>query len=168
MSGRNPLVDELPYGSAGLCCVGHPCGVLKFVRTRQSLSFSFAVVGYCMGAVLAIRAAAAHPDQVAVVGFHPGNLVTEAPDSPHQLAPELAAHVHLGHAEGDMSAEAVAELDRPSRPPVSTTPAKSTPAPFTDSPCPIPMPSLQRHWDRLLALLARALNNNSVRGPGQS
>src|SRR3954452_7720488 len=46
-----------------------------------------AITGYCMGARLALRIAAAHPDRVAAVaGFHGGGLVTEEPDSPHRAA----------------------------------------------------------------------------------
>jgi dienelactone hydrolase len=48
------------------------------------------VTGYCIGAVLAVRTAAAHPGQVAAVaGFHPFFLVTGAPDSPHRHHPRF-------------------------------------------------------------------------------
>jgi carboxymethylenebutenolidase len=71
---------------------------LRFLTTQPEVSVGpVGVIGYCMGAVLAMRTAAAYPDQVAAVaGFHPGNLVTDAPDSPHRLVPELTAQVHLG------------------------------------------------------------------------
>src|SRR6476620_11214872 len=45
---------------------------------------SIGVVGYCMGARLAMRSATAHPDTVAACGgFHGGGLATEESDSPH-------------------------------------------------------------------------------------
>ncbi|MCK1798729.1 dienelactone hydrolase family protein [Streptomyces sp. XM4193] len=70
-----------------------------------------AAVGYCMGAVLALRTAAAHPERVAAVaGYHSSPLVTDAPDSPHLLAHDVAAEVQLGLAEGDMTPESFAEL----------------------------------------------------------
>ncbi|MEU7162795.1 dienelactone hydrolase family protein, partial [Streptomyces chrestomyceticus] len=72
-----------------------------------------AVLGYCLGAVLAMRTATAHPGQVAAVaGFHPASLVTDAPDSPHRLVSELTAEVHIGLAEGDMTPEALSEVTR--------------------------------------------------------
>jgi carboxymethylenebutenolidase len=63
-----------------------------------------AVTGYCMGARLATRAAGQFPDTVAAVGgFHGGQLVTDADDSPHRsIAPSTAEYVY-GHADHDGS-----------------------------------------------------------------
>jgi carboxymethylenebutenolidase len=74
----------------------------------------FAITGYCMGARLGWRIAAAHPDRVAALaGFHGGGLVTDAPDSPHHSAGALRAEVYLGHADEDpnMTPEQQAALD---------------------------------------------------------
>jgi len=72
------------------------------------------VTGYCMGARLALRAAALFPENVvAAAGFHGGGLVTEAADSPHRLAAESArAEFVFGHADHDrsMPPEAVGRL----------------------------------------------------------
>jgi carboxymethylenebutenolidase len=71
-----------------------------------------AAVGYCMGARLALRAAALD-DGVAAVGcFHGGGLVTDAPDSPHLGLDQTRARFVFGHADGDrsMPPEAVAAL----------------------------------------------------------
>lgn len=71
------------------------------------------VVGYCMGARLAVRAAGARPDVVAAVGgFHGGGLVTDAPDSPHLSLATARAEFVLGHADQDpsMPEEAIAAL----------------------------------------------------------
>ncbi|GAA5051030.1 dienelactone hydrolase family protein [Nocardia callitridis] len=70
--------------------------------------------GYCMGGVLALRAAAAFPDRIAAVaGFHGGPLVTEAPDSPHRLVESMTAELYYGHAGGDVekSPEQFARFD---------------------------------------------------------
>src|SRR5689334_7534667 len=69
-------------------------------------------VGYCMGARLALRAAALDPDVVAVGGFHGGGLVTDAEDSPHRGLPNARAEFVFGHAENDrsMPPEAIATL----------------------------------------------------------
>ncbi len=62
------------------------------------------VVGYCMGARLAVRTAGQFPGTVAAVGgFHGARLVTDAPDSPHlAIAGSTAAYV-FGHADQDPS-----------------------------------------------------------------
>jgi len=58
--------------------------------------------GYCMGAALALRAAGHYPDRiVAAGGFHGGRLATDAPDSPHLLAPQIKAKVYIGGADED-------------------------------------------------------------------
>jgi carboxymethylenebutenolidase len=75
----------------------------------------FAITGYCMGARLGWRIAAADPERViALAGFHGGGLVTDAPDSPHLSAPSLRAEVYMGHADEDanMTPEQIAELER--------------------------------------------------------
>jgi carboxymethylenebutenolidase len=59
------------------------------------------VTGYCMGAGIALRIAAADPRVVAAAGFHGGRLATDAPDSPHLLAPKIKAKVYVAGAEGD-------------------------------------------------------------------
>ncbi|MCW2856224.1 MAG: dienelactone hydrolase family protein [Marmoricola sp.] len=74
---------------------------------------SLGVTGYCLGARLAVRAAAIDPEHVAAVGgFHGGNIVTDAEDSPHLGLQRARAAFVFGHADNDgsMSPEAVAAL----------------------------------------------------------
>jgi len=74
---------------------------------------SIGVVGYCMGARLAVRSATAHPDTVAACGgFHGGGLATEEPDSPHLALGNARARFVFGHADHDrsMDSDAVARL----------------------------------------------------------
>jgi carboxymethylenebutenolidase len=60
------------------------------------------VTGYCMGGGLSLRAAGEYPDRVvASAGFHGGRLATDAPDSPHLLAPKIKAKVYVGGADED-------------------------------------------------------------------
>ena len=62
------------------------------------------VTGYCMGGGLALRAAGTFPDRVAAAGaFHGGNMATDAPDSPHLLAPKVKAKMFVGGADEDRS-----------------------------------------------------------------
>jgi carboxymethylenebutenolidase len=73
------------------------------------------VTGYCMGARMGWRIAAAHPDRVvALGGFHGGGLVTDGPDSPHLSAGQVTAEVYFGHADNDanMAPPQIATLDR--------------------------------------------------------
>jgi carboxymethylenebutenolidase len=72
------------------------------------------VTGYCMGARVGFRIAAAHPHRVAALGgFHGGGLVTDAADSPHRSAGALQAEVYFGHADNDRgnTPEQIAALD---------------------------------------------------------
>ncbi|MER7789981.1 dienelactone hydrolase family protein [Streptomyces sp. NPDC097640] len=120
-----------------------------------------AVTGYCIGTLLALRTAAAHPDQVAAVaGFHPGFVVTDAPDSPHRLIPELTAEVHLGLAEGDLSPAIISELNQALDAAGLGHTCEIYPGTvhgFTMSDTDAFSASgLKRHWDRLLPLLDRA------------
>jgi carboxymethylenebutenolidase len=74
-----------------------------------------AITGYCMGGRVGWRIAAAHPNRVAALAaFHPGRLVTDAPDSPHRSAAELKAELYFGFADQDpsMTAEQIATLER--------------------------------------------------------
>lgn len=121
-----------------------------------------AAIGYCMGAALAMRTGAAHPDQVAAVaGFHPGFLVTDAPDSPHRLLSKLTAQVHLGLSENDMPSEALSELKQALDATGVDYTAEIYPGTvhgFTMSDTDAFNPSaLERHWGRLLTLLGRTL-----------
>jgi carboxymethylenebutenolidase len=58
--------------------------------------------GYCMGGPLVVRTAATLPDRIgAGASFHGGGLVTDKPDSPHQLAPKIKASMYFGVAAND-------------------------------------------------------------------
>jgi len=138
---------------------------LRFLAAQPEVSAGpAAVIGYCIGAALAMRTAAAHPGQVAAVaGFHPGFLVTDAPDSPHRLVRELTAQVHLGLAENDMRPEAISKLNQALDAAGVDYTTEIYPGTIhgytmsdTDAFNPI---ALQRHWDRLLPLLDRTLAN---------
>ncbi|MGN6169489.1 MAG: dienelactone hydrolase family protein [Solirubrobacteraceae bacterium] len=73
-----------------------------------------AITGYCMGARLGWRIAAALPDRVgALAGFHAGGLVTDDADSPHRSAGAISAELYFGFADQDpsMSAEQISTLE---------------------------------------------------------
>ncbi|WP_375390740.1 dienelactone hydrolase family protein [uncultured Sphingomonas sp.] len=61
-------------------------------------------VGFCMGGGMAIAAAGTYPDRfAAVASFHGGRLATDAPTSPHLLAPRLQAELYIAAAQDDAS-----------------------------------------------------------------
>ena len=62
------------------------------------------VVGYCMGGRLALLTAGRLPERVAAAAsFHAGNLVTDAPESPHRVFGDIRAEVYVAHADQDRS-----------------------------------------------------------------
>jgi carboxymethylenebutenolidase len=61
-----------------------------------------ATTGYCMGGPFVLRTAALFPNRVgAGATFHGGGLVTDKPDSPHLLIPQMKAHFLIAIAEND-------------------------------------------------------------------
>jgi carboxymethylenebutenolidase len=73
------------------------------------------ITGYCMGGRVGWRIATSHAGRVAALAaFHPGGLVTDAPDSPHRSAASLKAELYLAFADQDpsMTAEQIATLER--------------------------------------------------------
>ncbi|WP_265442414.1 dienelactone hydrolase family protein [Flexivirga meconopsidis] len=82
---------------------------LDALLSQPKVTAPVGVVGYCMGARLAIRASYLRPEQVAAAaGFHGGGLATDEPDSPHARLSEARADFVFGHADGDRSMDATA------------------------------------------------------------
>lgn len=68
------------------------------VDTRKKIG----TTGYCMGGPLVFRTAAAFPERIgAAATFHGGGLVSDKPDSPHLLIPQMKAHFLIAIAEND-------------------------------------------------------------------
>jgi carboxymethylenebutenolidase len=58
--------------------------------------------GYCMGGPFVFRTAASYPNRVgAAATFHGGVLVSDKPESPHLLIPQMKAHFLIAIAEND-------------------------------------------------------------------
>ncbi|MFJ2826822.1 dienelactone hydrolase family protein [Streptomyces sp. NPDC087263] len=131
---------------------------LSFLTTQPEVGAGpVAVTGYCIGGLLAMRTAAAHPNQVAAVAAFHGPVGVDGPE----LFSKLTAQVHLGHAEGDLTPEALGELNQTlDAAGVGYTSEiyPDTIHGFTMSDTDAFNPAaLQRHWDRLLPLLDRTL-----------
>ncbi|WP_327371020.1 dienelactone hydrolase family protein [Streptomyces sp. NBC_01217] len=133
---------------------------LSFLTTQPEAGAGpVAVTGYCIGGLLAMRTAAAHPGQVAAVAAFHGPVGADGPD----LLSKLTAQVHLGHAETDMTPEALGELNQTLDAAGVNYTSEIYPGTihgFTMSDTDAYNPAaLQRHWDRLLPLLGRTLAN---------
>ena len=77
---------------------------IDFLDSQPSVDTSRGVgtMGYCMGGPITMRTAAAVPDRVkAGASFHGGGLVTDQPDSPHLLVPQMQAQYLFAIADND-------------------------------------------------------------------
>ncbi|MFT3775195.1 MAG: dienelactone hydrolase family protein [Minicystis sp.] len=79
--------------------------LLDFLAARADVKQpKIGTTGYCMGGGLSLAAAGHFPDRVAAAAsFHGGRLATDAPESPHLLAPRMKARVYVAGAIEDPS-----------------------------------------------------------------
>lgn len=134
---------------------------LKFLTAQPEVSAGpVAVTGYCIGGLLAMRTATAHPGQVAALAAFHGPVGADGPDS----LSKLTAKVHFGHAESDLTPEALGELNQAlDAGGVGYTSEiyPGTAHGFTMSDTDAFNPAaLRLHWDRLLPLLGRTLTKS--------
>ncbi len=86
--------------------------LLDYFKQRSDIKGGVGTTGYCMGGNMSFRIATIFGDKItATAAFHPGGLVTDAPDSPHKRVAKIKSHVYLGPAIGDLNAEQEKELD---------------------------------------------------------
>jgi carboxymethylenebutenolidase len=121
--------------------------------------------GYCMGGFMSLTAAGTYPDRiVATASYHGGRLATDAPDSPHLLAPKIKSRVYIGGAIEDESfpdamkerleqALTQAGIDHE----IETYPAKHGWV-FRDTPV-YDAAAAERHWQTMLALFDATLKH---------
>ncbi|POX42727.1 dienelactone hydrolase [Streptomyces sp. Ru73] len=122
-----------------------------------------AVTGYCIGGLLALHTASAHPGRVAAVaGFH-GPVSAGGSENLHAFLSRITARVHLGHAESDLTPEALGELNQALDAAGVDHTSEIYPGTVhgftmadTDA---FDAAALRRHWDRLLPLLGRTLTS---------
>ena len=77
---------------------------VSFLDSQSSVDSNrkMGTMGYCMGGPITMRTAAALPDRIgAAASFHGGGLVTDQPDSPHLLVPQMQAHYLFAIAAND-------------------------------------------------------------------
>src|ERR1700722_15213309 len=115
--------------------------------------------GYCMGGLMSLTAAGTYPESiVAAASYHGGRLATDAPESPHLLAPKMKARVYVAGAIEDQSfpdemkarlEEALTTAGVDHR--IETYQAKHGWV-FRDTPV-YDAAAAERHWKSLVALL---------------
>jgi carboxymethylenebutenolidase len=89
---------------------------VEFLAKQSCVSGQrFGTVGYCFTGAMALRIAAACPEQIAAAAsFHGGYLYTDGPRSPHTLLPRVKARLYFGHGIEDrsMPQEAIEKFNR--------------------------------------------------------
>ena len=115
-SQRAPITDSTDFGAlrdvlmplmGTLNAETHMSDARAFVSFLDSQSSvdgnrKMGTMGYCMGGPITMRTAAAVPDRIgAAASFHGGGLVTDQPDSPHLLVPQMQAHYLFAIAAND-------------------------------------------------------------------
>jgi carboxymethylenebutenolidase len=119
--------------------------------------------GYCMGGLMSLTAAGTYPEAiVAAASYHGGRLATEAPDSPHLLAPRMKARVYVAGAVEDaaFTDEMKERLEKALKDAgvdhtIETYPAKHGWV-FRDIPV-YDAAMSERHWQTMLALFDATL-----------
>ena len=123
--------------------------------------------GYCMGGSMSLAAAGTYPDRiVAAASYHGGRLATDAPDSPHLLAPKIKARVYVAGAiedasfPDDMKERLDDALTRAGVDPTIETYAARHGWVLRDTPT-YDAAATARHWQTLLALLGAVLGRRA-------
>jgi carboxymethylenebutenolidase len=97
-------IDVLRAPLTGDAVMQDAAAYVKFLDSQAAVDrrAKMGVFGYCMGGPMALQAAAAVPNRIgAGASFHGGGLVTDKPDSPHRLVPNMKAQFYVGIAMND-------------------------------------------------------------------
>jgi carboxymethylenebutenolidase len=119
--------------------------------------------GYCLGGFMSLTAAGTYPDHIAAAAsYHGGRLATDAPDSPHLLAPKITARIYVAGAieDGSFPDEMKARLEEALTDAgidhlIETYPARHGWV-LSDTPV-YDEASAERHWRTLTQLFATTL-----------
>jgi carboxymethylenebutenolidase len=137
---------------------------LDHISSRKDLKQGgIGTTGYCMGGLMSLTAAGTYPDRIAATAsYHGGRLATDAPDSPHLLAPKIKSRVYIAGAIEDQTFpdEMKARLEQALTSAgvdhtIETYPAKHGWV-FRDTPV-YDKAASERHWQSMLALFKAKL-----------
>ncbi len=146
--------------------------MLDFVDATPAAAGShLSAVGYCMSGPLVMWAAAAFGDRLAsIASIHGANMATDAPDSPHTMAPLIRCESYFACAETDRWASpadiavleaALVAAGTPYR--IEWYPGVEHGFVFPGRTGIFDRPAAERHWERLFALFDRTLRASRVR-----
>ena len=141
--------------------------LLSFLDTQPGLAGAkVACVGYCMGGALSLTAVGTYTDRItAAASLHGARLATDAPDSPHLLAPRMAGEVYVGVSEIDpyLAEGETARLEGALKNADTNAVVEIYPGVqhgFAVPGLPIyDREASERHWERILGLFGRNLPN---------
>ena len=93
-ASMNSLTNEAVFDDTG--------GMIQFLDAQDKVKAGpLGCVGHCMSGPFAMTAAARHPRMRAAAALYGVDMVTDKPDSPHLLAPQIKGELYLGFAEFD-------------------------------------------------------------------
>jgi carboxymethylenebutenolidase len=149
--------------------------LLALLDSRPAvLAGPIGTTGYCLGGRLSLVAAGTFPDRVAAAAsYHGGGLATDAPDSPHRLAPSMKARVYVGGAIEDSGFDDAqkqrledALRDAGVDHVIETYQAKHGWVP-SDTAAHDPV-AAERHWQTLFQLFGETLKGDTLKGETHS
>jgi carboxymethylenebutenolidase len=140
--------------------------LLKFVDAQPEARASrLGAVGYCMSGPFVMWAAAQFGGRIScIASIHGANMATDAPDSPHRMAPRLLCESYFACAEIDkwappadieQLASALKAAGTPHR--IEWYPAVEHGFVFPQRGTIYNRTAAERHWERLFSLFARNL-----------
>jgi carboxymethylenebutenolidase len=137
---------------------------LEFLAAQPDVrAGKIGTTGYCMGGLMSLTAAGTYAARIAATAsYHGGRLATDAPDSPHLLAPKIKSRVYIAGAVQDDSFpdDMKARLEQALRAAgvdhqIETYPARHGWV-FRDTPV-YDAEAAERHWRSLIALFEATL-----------
>jgi carboxymethylenebutenolidase len=141
--------------------------LLAFVDDQpRARASSLGAVGYCMSGPFVVAAAARFPDRVkCAASIYGAGLITDRPDSPHRMLPEVRGELYFACAEIDKYAprEQIHALESHLiasgiRYRLEWYPGAEHGFAFPQRAGIYHKPSAERHWSRLFALFRRNLD----------
>lgn len=139
--------------------------LLKFVDAQRAANASrIGMVGYCMSGPFVMWAAAQFPGRISsIASIHGAQMATDAPDSPHLMAPKINCEAYFACAEIDKWAPPadIAKLETAlkaagTKHRIEWYPQVEHGFVFPQRYC-YNQPMAERHWERLFSLFARTL-----------
>jgi len=126
-------------------------------------------VGYCMSGPFVMWAAAAFPERLrCIAAIHGANMATDAPDSPHRMAPRIRCESYFACAEIDRWAPPADIRKLQSALQEAGTPHRIEWYPGVEHGFVFPLragiynqAAAERHWERLFSLFQRTLRGSA-------